>query len=71
MADYANLPWIRDVGNENMGNATNAVQALAQRTDEQRAVSKMALEYSRSLITYHDLVNHIAAVQKAVTPWLV
>ena len=60
-----NLPWIDEVGNEQGQTASKLVRAMIKgNVTEQRAVSKFALEYSQSLMTYRNFVNDLAKLEK-------
>jgi hypothetical protein len=67
MNDFADLPWMKDTANETNNNATTKVQDLMNRgMAEDRAVTKMTMEYSSSMIKSHDVVKHIGAVYKVL-----
>jgi hypothetical protein len=68
--EFGHLPWMWEVANEANLDASNAVSALAQRSSEDRAVTKFALEYSRSVIEYKKFVEHMRAFEAAARKWL-
>jgi len=60
-----NLPWIDDVGNEQGNGASKRVRAMIQgNVTEQKAVTRFALEYSQSLMTYRNFVNDLGKLEK-------
>jgi hypothetical protein len=60
-----NLPWIDNVGDEQGQTASKRVRAtITGNVTEERAVTKFALEYSRSLMTYRNFVNDLGKLEK-------
>ena len=60
-----NLPWIDDVGNEQGNGASKRVRAMIKgNVTEQKAVTKFALEYSQSLMTYRGFVTDLGKLEK-------
>lgn len=62
MTDLFTLPHLQDMGNENMSHASKKLADLVQAgQNEKRAVAKLCLEYSQSVLKSADFLKGFAA----------
>lgn len=62
-----NLPWIDDVGNEQGTIAARRVRATIKgHVTEERALTRFALEYGKSLMTYRGFLEDLGKLEKVL-----
>jgi hypothetical protein len=67
MKDFFTLPWLQDMGNENMGNASKKLQSVVDTgRDEGEVVTKFCLAYSNSVLKAETMLKHMVAAAKAL-----
>lgn len=69
MNTFFTLPWVSDVGDEAGNKASDRVANDAKKSNEARAVTTMALQYSRSLVEYKKFTDALAKFTAAVKPY--